>query len=154
MNNYLMFNQIVKCTVLSKESVRKDLFKNWNRPFVSTVKKHKATHNKTKTAKADFELLKKRLRRVHSMKSLLSPKGIEFEPVIVNRPTDLKERVQQEEDNPEQQLAQQPQPSLYSRPPLVIPARKRPTKKRRQLVVWKYVKLQAAARKRNLVQFN
>lgn len=172
MNNYLMFNQIVKCNVLPKSKVRKDLFKNWNRPFISSVKKHKLAHNQNKTPKAESELLKKRLQRVENMKSLLLAKGIKYEPVIVNKPAKNFENLSKQKSKEQKQ-----QHPLYHLPPLVLDAIKSRTtiskqvssvsqklssapkkrmsmlKKRRQLIVWKYVKLQAAAKKNTLVRF-
>lgn len=90
MNNYLMFDHIVKCTLLPKEKVPKNLFQNWNRPFVSTVKTHKVFHNRSKTDAKEYKLLCSRLKRVHSMEKKLAAKGITFKCVIANRPTGLR----------------------------------------------------------------
>lgn len=89
MNNYLMFDHIVKCTLLPEEKVPKNLFQNWNRPYVSTVKSHKAIHNSNKTDAKEYKLLCSRLKRVHTMEKKLADKGITFKCVIANRPTGL-----------------------------------------------------------------
>lgn len=89
MNNYLMFDHIVKCTLLPEEKVPKNLFQNWNRPYVSTVKSHKAIHNREKNDAKEYKLLVSRLKRVHTMEKKLADKGITFKCVIANRPTGL-----------------------------------------------------------------
>lgn len=89
MNNYLMFDKIVKCEHLAPGKVPKNLFKNWDRPFISTTKLHKTRHNQVKSDAKEYKLLCKRLKRVNNMKLLLAAQGIQFEPVIVNRPVGL-----------------------------------------------------------------
>lgn len=89
MNNYLMFDHIVKCTLLPEEKIPKNLFQNWNRPFVSTVKTHKVIHNRNKTDAKEYKLMCSRLKRVHTMEKKLAEKGITFKCVIANRPSGL-----------------------------------------------------------------
>jgi len=89
MNNYLMFDHIVKCTLLPEEKVPKNLFMNWNRPFISSVKTHKVAHNNLKSSLKEYNLLCKRLKRIHSMEKALADKGIQFKCVIANKPTGL-----------------------------------------------------------------
>ncbi|KAJ6224848.1 hypothetical protein RDWZM_003393 [Blomia tropicalis] len=90
MNNYLMFDHIVKCNLLPKEKVPKNLFRNWNRPYHSTVVSHKTLHNSFKDDRKEYDLMCKRLKRIHSMEKALAEKGINFKCVVVNRPTGLK----------------------------------------------------------------
>ena len=93
MNNYLMFDHIIKCTLLPEEKIPKNLFQNWNRPFVSTVKTHKVIHNRSKTDSKEYKLMVSRLKRVHTMEKKLAEKGITFKCVIANRPTGLSKPI-------------------------------------------------------------
>lgn len=68
----------------------KNLFHNWNRPFISSVKTHKVAHNRTKNDAKEYQLLCKRLKRVHAMGKTLADQGIEFKCVIANRPTNIR----------------------------------------------------------------
>ncbi|XP_027201583.2 uncharacterized protein LOC113795585 [Dermatophagoides pteronyssinus] len=90
MDNYLMFDRIVKCRMLPLEKVNANIFKNWNRPFVSSVEKHRLTHNQPKTTRQELRMVQRQLRRIGKMNNLLAENGIEFETVIINRPTDLE----------------------------------------------------------------
>ncbi|UXI18010.1 GA-binding protein subunit beta-1-like [Sarcoptes scabiei] len=84
MNNYLMFDHIVKCSVLEK--VHRDVFKNWNRPFVSTVEKHKLKHNEEKTESQDKKTALRHLKKLRKMENILKKSQIEFECVVINKP--------------------------------------------------------------------
>lgn len=91
---FLLFFTLIFCSaivgsLLSDERVPPNLFRNWNRPFISSVKKHKVAHNQTKSAQQEYRSLRKHLSRVHKMEETLSQKGIEFKCVVVNRPTGL-----------------------------------------------------------------
>ena len=79
MDNYLMFDRIVKCRMLPLEKVNANIFKNWNRPFVSSVEKHRLTHNQPKTARQELRMVQRQLRRIQKMNDLLAENGIEFD---------------------------------------------------------------------------
>ncbi|OTF76743.1 RNA-binding protein-like protein, partial [Euroglyphus maynei] len=90
MDNYLMFDRIVKCKLLPPEKINVNIFKNWNKPFVSSVEKHRLAHNQLKTAKQELRMVQRHLRRIRKMNAILAQNDIEFECVIINRPLDLK----------------------------------------------------------------
>lgn len=52
MNNYLMFNKLIKCKVIPKNQLHKLTFKNCNHEFVPAVKSHfRRAYNSTKSKK-------------------------------------------------------------------------------------------------------
>lgn len=98
MDNYLMFDRIVKCQILPPEKIKTNIFRNWNRPFVSSVEKHRLAHNQPKTAKQELRMVQRHLQQIRKMNTFLAENGIEFECVIINRPTDLK-AIKSDDDN-------------------------------------------------------
>lgn len=68
------------------EKVHRDVFKNWNRPFVSTVEKHKLKHNEEKTESQDKKTALRHLKKLRKMENILKKSQIEFECVVINKP--------------------------------------------------------------------
>lgn len=91
MNNYLMFDKIVRCEYLPDDKVHEELFKHWNRPFVTSIKLHKDQHNAAKSDAQEYRLLKKRLARLAKQKEKLQAIGVDFECCVVNRPKELEQ---------------------------------------------------------------
>ena len=70
------------------------LFKNWDKPFVSTTLIHKSLHNKSKSIEREFKLMRKRLRNVRQMEVFLKQKGLDFKCSVINLPEMSKLRQQ------------------------------------------------------------
>jgi len=97
MNNYLMFDHILKCEFITKEKLkeRPKLFKNWDKEFVSSTLIHKSLHNKNKSIEKEFQLTRKRLRKVRQMETILKEKGLDFKCHVIGLPdmTQLRQQV-------------------------------------------------------------
>jgi len=94
MNNYLMFDHIIKCEFIEKSKLleKPKLFKNWNKEFVSSRDIHKSSHNKNKSIEREILLFRKRLRNVRQMEEKLKQKGLDFKCQIINLPNISKLR--------------------------------------------------------------
>jgi len=86
MNNYLMFERLIKCDYIPESKVHKDMFKDWNVKPILSVARHKSLHNAFKTEEKTRLLTKKRLRIIRKVERKLKDVGIDFECVVVNNP--------------------------------------------------------------------
>ncbi|XP_054162402.1 MKI67 FHA domain-interacting nucleolar phosphoprotein-like [Oppia nitens] len=86
MNNYLMFNHIIKCQYIPDFKVKKMplIFKNWNKLSITSTESHKLKHNRSKDIDREIKLTRKRLTKVRAMESQLKKHGIDFKCEIVN----------------------------------------------------------------------
>lgn len=73
--------------LVTNEKIGKNVFKNWDRPFISSIEKHKIVHNQTKTIAQEFRSIQKNMKRLERMENILKEKNIEFKCVVVNRPS-------------------------------------------------------------------
>ena len=122
--------------------VPEKLFQNWNRPFVSSVKKHKVAHNQDKSNDKEYNLLCKRLKRIHAMEKTLSGKGIDFQCVIVNRPIGLhKKKDPESKATVPSSKASKPMKDVVFKSPINTLAK--PSRVTRRLMIPKYMILKA-----------
>jgi RNA recognition motif-containing protein len=84
MNNYLMFERLLKCEYVTPEKVHPAMFKSWNVRKVTSVERHKSEVNSVKTTDQERKLNKKRLQKIHAVEKKLKELGIEFKCVIVD----------------------------------------------------------------------
>jgi len=80
MNNYLMFNKILKCHVVPKEKMHANMFKNWNKICRPDLLKHKnlAVQNGFKTDE-QIETMRKRLAgQIRKQNRKLADFGIDY----------------------------------------------------------------------------
>ncbi|CAG2116520.1 unnamed protein product, partial [Medioppia subpectinata] len=88
MDNYLMFDHIVKCKFISSDELKEkpNLLKRWNKEFVTSTQIHKSLHNKNKSIEREFKLTRNRLKKVHEMESKLKESGIEYKCQVIDLP--------------------------------------------------------------------
>jgi len=88
MDNYLMFDHILKCKLIPKEKLKQmpKLFKNWNKEFVSSTLIHKSLHNRSKSIEKEWTLTRNRLKKVRQMETHLKESGLEFKCEVINLP--------------------------------------------------------------------
>ena len=121
---------------MPEEKVPQNLFQNWNRPFVSSVKRHKVSHNQDKSNDKEYKLLCKRLKRVHSMEKALADKGIEFKCIIVNRPTGLHKKKTVAKPEPKSTTVSKPLKEVALKSPSISVSlpKSRPVVRRRMML--------------------
>ena len=83
----------------SEVKERPNLFRNWNKAFVSSTQIHKSLHNKNKSIEREFKLMRNRLKKVRQMENQLKEKGIEFKCQVINLP-DISQLRQQRNATP------------------------------------------------------
>jgi nucleolar protein 15 len=86
MNNYLMFERILKCEYIPKERVHSKMFKAWNERGVTTVQRHKTKCNASRNYERERILIKKKLQNIRKAETKLKELGIDFKCTIVNDP--------------------------------------------------------------------
>lgn len=125
------------------------IFRNWNKPFMSTVKKHKLAHNRDKSANQEYRTICNHLRRVHKIEEALSKKGLDFKCVVVNRPQDLKKTSEKKGvSKPRSSLKRRPllePPGEHSSVIVNLPTPRISTRKVNRLSLPKFRKLRAAS---------
>ncbi|XP_046570305.1 MKI67 FHA domain-interacting nucleolar phosphoprotein-like [Haliotis rubra] len=95
MNNYLMFEKLLKCAFWPKEKVHEDLFKGSNRKFkspkshVNAIQRHNAVKSKAK----QLTLSKKMLHKQKKCFSKLAELGIDFTADDVTMKVSVKKNV-------------------------------------------------------------
>ncbi|KAI9138757.1 hypothetical protein BKA69DRAFT_1089816 [Paraphysoderma sedebokerense] len=81
MDNYLLFNHILKCQVVPKEKVHADLFKGANRKFkvIPWAKVEMVKHNKPKSTEQYSRMVKRLVGKEEKKRQKLKEMGIEYD---------------------------------------------------------------------------
>jgi len=90
MDNYLMFEHLLKCQYIPPEKVHPKMFSEWNNRQVNTVSRHKAMVNGLHTCENERKLVKKRLQAIRRTEKRLKQLGIAFRCILVNKPLQME----------------------------------------------------------------
>ncbi|KAI1280867.1 MKI67 FHA domain-interacting nucleolar phosphoprotein [Halotydeus destructor] len=86
MNNYLMFERILRCRFIPKDKYPKNLYRLWNSVRVTTVERHKNIVNSQRSYENERASIKKRLTKIRAVEKKLASVGLKFKCLIVNDP--------------------------------------------------------------------
>ncbi|XP_015789502.1 MKI67 FHA domain-interacting nucleolar phosphoprotein-like [Tetranychus urticae] len=91
MDNYLMFEKLLKCEVVQPGKLPKGVFKNWKKPKVSSITTHKKISGKSKN-NAEWKKLKaKKIKLIKEAIQKLEALGISYECTIIEKSDDESE---------------------------------------------------------------
>lgn len=126
---------------MTNEKLGKNVFKNWDRPFISSVEKHKMAHNKTKTVQQEYRSIQKHLKRLKKMENTLKEKDIEFKCVVVNRPTEAQMDQYRKQLNESKTNSNFKKETIHMKPSINLNQ-----VKRKRLIIPKLMKIRAACK--------
>ncbi|RWS21221.1 hypothetical protein B4U80_08820 [Leptotrombidium deliense] len=90
MDNYLMFDHLMKCQFVPENKVPPNVFKNWNNPMkMTSVKRHRLVFNEPKSSESELKSRKLKLRRIREATELLKSFGIEYQCTVIGDNTSM-----------------------------------------------------------------
>ncbi|XP_038602839.1 MKI67 FHA domain-interacting nucleolar phosphoprotein [Tachyglossus aculeatus] len=86
MNNYLFCERLLKCHVVPREKIHKELFKGSSRSFAKPSYPAVARYNKERTAEQQLKMQKRLKRKEKALRKRLAEKGIDYDfPGLVSK---------------------------------------------------------------------
>ncbi|RWS11598.1 MKI67 FHA domain-interacting nucleolar phosphoprotein-like protein [Dinothrombium tinctorium] len=84
MNNYLMFDCILKCKFVPKDKLPPKLFHRWNLKRTPSVVRHKRKANASTKPENEYRSRIKKLKSIYKARELMRSFGIDYECTVIN----------------------------------------------------------------------